>query len=287
MAFTASPLSSPVIPESKISAVRREVRKWGRMFGLYVQDALAYRAVAIIWILSDTVPSILSPLLWLSAFNGRQAIGGFAPSQMTAYYLILLAVSNMVQCHQMWEIGSDIKEGRFSAYLIRPFSYGLMNYLSFAAWRLMRTILFLPIFGLALLLFGHTLHWSDMHLNAAFFLSIALGHLVSFSITYAYGLLALYFVETRSLFNVWYMFVILFSGQLAPLALFPPALRTVAYVLPFRYTVALPTEILLGRLTAHQVAVGILLQVVWILAGWAIGRVLWTFGVRRFTGVGL
>jgi len=257
------------------------------MFGLFVQDALAYRAVAVIWILTDAVPSILNPLLWLAAFNGRQSIGGFAPSQMTAYYLILLAVTNIVQCHQMWEIGSDIKEGRFSAYLIRPFSYATMNYLSFASWRLMRTVMFLPIFCVAVLLFGHTLRWSDMHPTGFFFLSLVLGHLVSFSITYAYGLLALYFVETRSLFNVWYMFVILFSGQLAPIALFPPLLRTVAFILPFRYTVALPTEILLGKLNPHDIGIGIVLQIFWLIAGWLIARVLWTFGIRRFTGVGL
>jgi ABC-2 type transport system permease protein len=148
-------------------------------------------------------------------------------------------------------------------------------------------VMFLPIFGAALLLYGHTLRLADCHPSPAFFVTLILGHLVSFSITYAFALLAFYFVETRSLYNMWYMVLIIFSGQLAPLSLFPPLLRQIAIVLPFRYTIAIPTDVFLGRLTAHEIAQAIVLQIVWIVAGWAVARVLWTNGIRRFTGVGL
>jgi ABC-2 type transport system permease protein len=274
-------LSRPALPPSAA------LRKWSRIFSIYLQDALAYRAVAVIWILTDTIPSIVTPLMWLAAYNGRSQIQGFSPSQITAYYFVLLGVTNLVQCHQMWEMAGDIKEGRFSAYLIRPFSYRVMNYLGFLSWRLMRTTLFIPVFFLAAYLFRDTLRWSDLHLSGPFFLSLVLGHLVSFFITYAFGLLALYFVETRSLFNFWYLPSIIFSGQLAPIEMFPTWLRGVAEVLPFRYTIALPTEILLGRLSPEAVTKGLLMQVLWIVVGWAVGTALWKNGLRRFTGVGL
>lgn len=257
------------------------------MFAAYMQDALVYRATAVIWIMTDAVPSLILPLLWLSAFNGRTSIQGFSSSQITAYYLVLLGVTNLVQCHQMWEIAGDIREGRFSSYLIRPFSYRAMNYLSFLAWRLMRTTMFVPIFCVATWLFRGTLHVSDLHLSGAFFLSVLLGHFVSFFISYAFGLLALYFVETRSLFQLWYMPLIIFSGQLAPLEMFPPTLKVIAQILPFRYTVALPTEILLGRRTPGEILQGLGMQVTWIVVGWLCGEILWRRGTRRFTGVGL
>jgi len=254
---------------------------------VFTQDALTYRSVAIVWILTDTVPAVVMPLLWLSSFNGREKIAGFSPSQITAYYLVLLFVTNLIQCHTMWEMAVDIKEGRFSSYLIRPFSYRTFKYLDFLAWRLMRTVLFLPVFCVAVFLFRNSLRWEDYRFGWEFLTAIVLGHFVSFFITYAFGLLALYFVETRSLFNFWYMPMIIFSGQIAPIAMFPPGVQAFAFWLPFRYTIGLPTEILLGRLSTLEVRQGLLMQVAWIVIALIIGRILWRSGLKRFTGVGL
>ena len=278
--------ATPAFPAPPPLSPARLVRKWARLFGVNLQDGLAYRAVAVIWILTDTVPSVIQPLLWQSAFNGRAAIAGFGASQITAYYLVLLGVTNLVQCHQMWEMAGDIREGRFSSYLVRPISYCAMNYLSFISWRLMRTTLFLPIFVLAAFLFRHTLRWDDCHPTGWFFLSLVLGHLVSFFVTYALGLLSLYFVETRSLFNLWYVPRFIFSGEIAPLAFFSPAMQQIAGVLPFRYTISLPTEIFLGQLTPAALRHGLLMQVVWIVIGYVVGVLLWRNGLKRFTGVG-
>ena len=262
-------------------------RKWGCILSIFVQDAMTYRAVAVIWILTDTVPTIVMPLLWLASFHGRASIAGYAPDQITAYYLVLLAVTNFVTCHQMWEIAADIKEGRFAAFLLRPFGYRAYNYLGFLAWRVMRTLLFVPIFCLAALLFRHALHFADYHANGYFLLALVLGHLVSFCITYPIGLLALYFVETRSLFNFWYIPLVIFNGQVAPLALFPWYARRLAEYLPFRYTVAFPTELFLGRLTTAQIYHGFLCQIGWIVGGYLVSVLLWRNGLKRFTAVGL
>ena len=262
-------------------------RKWARIFAVFAQDALAYRAVAVIWILTDTIPTLVMPLIWKASFNGRETIGDFTPGEMTAYYLIVLGVTNVVQCHQMWEIGADIKEGRFSAYLLRPFSYCAMCYLGFLAWRILRTILFVPIFATAAFLFRDALRWEDVHVGGPFLLALAGGHLVSFFITYPFGLLALYFVETRSLFNFWYIPLMIFNGQVAPLALFPEGMRAVAEWVPFRYTVSFPAEVLLGRVPPDAFWRGIGMQGVWIAVGYAAAVALWRGGLKRYTGVGL
>ncbi len=270
-----------------LPSAARGARKWGRMFTVFAQDALAYRASAVIWMLTDAIPALVMPLVWLASYNGRSDIQGFRPSDMIAYYLILLGITNLVQCHVMWEIAVDIKEGRFASFLIRPFSYCTTQYLGFLAWRILRTALFIPLFIAAAFLFRNSLHWETYHFSAAFFVSVVLGHFVSFFLTYAFGLLALYFVETRSLFNFWYMPMIIFSGQVAPIALFPDKMQRLAEFLPFRYTIALPTEIFLGRITGDAIAKGLLTQVAWIVAAYLIGRVLWNNGLKRFTGVGL
>lgn len=248
---------------------------------------MTYRAVAVIWILTDTVPTLVMPLIWLASFHGRAVIAGYAPDQITAYYLVLLAVTNFVTCHQFWEMAADIKEGRFSSFLLRPFSYMAYNYLGFVAWRVMRTLMFVPIFCVAAFLFRHNLHVADYRADGYFLLALLLGQTVSFCITYPFGLLALYFVETRSLFNFWYIPLVIFNGQVAPLALFPLYARRLAEYLPFRYTLAFPTELFLGRLSQSEINHGLLCQLDWIAVGYVISVLLWRNGLKRFTGVGL
>jgi len=63
--------------------------------------------------------------------------------------------------------------------------------------------------------------------------------------------------------------------------------ETIAQILPFRYTLAFPTEIFLGRLPPGEVAAGIGIQGAWIVGAYLLGHVLWRFGLKRFTGVGL
>lgn len=272
---------------SPIDGFRSLYRKWSRIFSVFVQDALTYRAVAVIWILTDTIPTLVMPLIWLASYHGRSNIAGYDKNQITAYYLVLLAVGNFVTCHQMWEMAQDIKEGRFAAFLLRPFSYMSYNYLGFLAWRIIRTLLFLPIFALTAWLFRDTLQFGDYRPDGYFFLALLLGHFVSFFTTYPLGLVALYVVETRSLYNFWYIPLIIFNGQVAPLAMFPESARQFAELLPFRYTVAFPTEVFLGRMSVAQIQNGLLHQVGWIIAGYIVSVVLWRNGLKRFTGVGL
>jgi ABC-2 type transport system permease protein len=252
-----------------------------------LQDALAYRSVALIWMMTDTVPAILMPLVWLASFNGRAAIGGFSPGSMVLYYLLTLLLSNVMVTHIMWDIQRDVAEGRLSVFLTRPFPYVQYCYLGNLAWRLMRLGLFLPIAALFALLFRPYLATVTLDLGPRVWLAVGVGHLLSFAIGYALGMLALFFVETRGIYNFYYMPLVLFSGQLAPLELLPSAVRVAAEWLPWRYTLAFPVEMAMGRLGESAATLGLAVAVGWCLLLAFAGKLLWRVGLRHYTGVGM
>jgi len=47
-----------------------------------------------------------------------------------------------------------------------------------------------------------------------------------------------------------------------------------------------PTAILTGRLDQAQAAEGLVVQFIWLIALYGVGRLLWTRGLRRHTAVG-
>jgi ABC-2 type transport system permease protein len=60
----------------------------------------------------------------------------------------------------------------------------------------------------------------------------------------------------------------------------------VATVLPFRWTVGFPVEILLGRLTQAQILTGFAVQAAWLLAAAALLRLAWRVSVKKYSAVG-
>jgi ABC-2 type transport system permease protein len=80
--------------------------------------------------------------------------------------------------------------------------------------------------------------------------------------------------------------VFLLAGQAAPTALLPGFLRQAAEVLPFRYMLGFPVEVLSGKLDPSEILLGFIYQIVWITAVLLLHNVVWKKGVRHYTAVG-
>jgi ABC-2 type transport system permease protein len=62
--------------------------------------------------------------------------------------------------------------------------------------------------------------------------------------------------------------------------------RTVATVLPFRWLVSFPVELMLGRVSPSEALAGLGLQLFWSMAIFALFSRLWKEGVKRYSAVG-
>jgi ABC-2 type transport system permease protein len=267
----------------------RALRKWARFYVIYFADALVYRANAVIWLLTDTFPAIIMPLLWLASYNGRGQIGGYTPSHMVIYYMIVLFLSSAVESHIMWDMATLVKDGSINSYLTRPFSFAGTMYAMNVSWRLMRSLLFVPLFCIVLAIFHRWVQWQpDVYdFGWKFWLATVLGHFVSFFVTYAMGLLALYFVDVSNIFYFYYLPEILFNGQIAPLTLFPHWVGQFANFLPFPSTISFPAQVFIGNVHGTDLWIGYGRQIVWIVIAYAISAVLYRQGLRRYAASGI
>lgn len=256
------------------------------MFSVYFQDGLAYRAAGVIWIMTDVVTAVTMPLVWAAAGKSGP-IAGFTTSDFVLYYLCMLLLGSFITSHIMWDVAMEIKEGQFSINLIRPIGFFQFTFFRNLAWRVIRFSLFAPFF--VLLLFAYRGFLGDAHLDFgwAFWTSVVLGHLVSFSFVMMMSMIALFFQETQSIFGLYYIPMMFLSGQLFPVAVLPDWARQVAHLFPFYYTTGAPTEILIGRV-AGEAAWGVLgVQVVWVVVCAGLARLFWTKGLPHYTGVGM
>jgi ABC-2 type transport system permease protein len=121
---------------------------------------------------------------------------------------------------------------------------------------------------------------------ALFPLAVLLGFLVRFVFEWALAMLAFWVTDTSGLNDLYWTVGLFLSGRMAPLDLLPGWVQGIADALPFRWTVAFPAQLLLGRVTPAQALHGLGLQAVWLALGAAVVTVAWRRASARYSAVG-
>jgi len=262
-------------------------RKLAALFQVYVAECFAYPATSVIWILADTFTALLLPAVWLAAAGPSGQVAGFSGREMVTYYLVTMTLAQFVTCHLMWDISFDIREGFFSAQIVRPFSFLAHCVARNLAWRLSKLILFLPIGVIFYLIYLGLSAPSALQFSVAFWIALALGHALSFLAAYTLALVALWTVEFQSILEIYYVPEQVLSGRLLPLATLPAWALAAGDFLYFRYTVAFPAEILMGKTTPEFLVRGFVTQAVWLFVLLLAAHVTLRAGMKKYTGHGM
>lgn len=245
---------------------------------------LEYRVSMLIWMLSATFPLVMLAV-WLSLAKDGP-VGGYTAGDFVAYYLLSFYMRQMTAVWVAWELDYDIRHGDMNTKLLHPI-HPIHEYISFnLADKLMRGIMFTPLVILvAWLVPGVTLVVTP--LNLAFFIVALVGawfmrYLTQFSL----GLLGFWFSQALVLTDVFWMLFLLFGGGIAPIALLPEPLRSIAYQLPFRYMMSFPIEIMTGRVSVNEIFLGLGAIAAWIGILFVTYRIMWARGIRQFSAFG-
>jgi ABC-2 type transport system permease protein len=128
----------------------------------------------------------------------------------------------------------------------------------------------------------HPVPWA----MAAFVPVILLAFAVRFFVEWTLALAAFWTTRVSALNQMYFLLMLFFSGEIAPLELLPHSVRVIAFVLPFRWTIGFPTELLLGRLTPAQTLTGMAMQAAWLAASLVLMRFVWRAGLKVYSAVG-
>jgi ABC-2 type transport system permease protein len=247
-------------------------------------EALAYRAVLVIWVLAGALPLIMLGV-WLP-LSSAGLVTNYSPGEFVAYYVGVIALRQFTSVWVIWDIEREIRLGELSSHLLRP-CHPLLRYLAQAlADKPLRALLTLPLFAAVLLLVPGAMPQPSALELAVLPLAIALAFSLYFALQVCIALLAFWLTQVIALQDFWFAVFTLASGYLLPLDLFPPLVVRVLRVLPFRYLLSFPLELLLGKLNPAQVAEGLLFQVGWGLFFASLMLLLWRRGLRQYGAVG-
>lgn len=224
--------------------------------------ASMYRGAYLSGMLTNAFFGALLSFVYRAIYAAGGSVAGFTVQDAVSYTWTTQSLISIGGAWLSSEIMQTIRTGEVITDLSRPwnfYGYWLSRVLGERAFNLLLRASLTYVFGIVL--FGARV--PGLANALAFLAAMLLAMLVSFSINFLANLTAFWLVDASgvmAMFNITQMF---FSGFLLPLAFFPPALRAVADVLPFRAITSLPALIWLEKIAAQDVPGVLLLQVVW------------------------
>lgn len=245
-----------------------------------------YRAALFIWMIWQVSEPLVLLIVWsvVAAASGGE-VGGYSASGFAAYYVLLMIVNQLTYTWIMYEFEYRIREGALSAKLLKP----VHPIHSDIADNLSSKLITFPIVLVSATAIALIFHASFSFQPWALLLGIPaifMAFLIRFLIEWTLALAAFWTTRVGAVNQTYFMFILIFSGQLAPLTLLPQAVQVAGQILPFYWMIGFPVRLLLGQLSISEALIGIGVQVIWAVISIALVRFVWRSGVKVYSAVG-
>lgn len=265
-------------------SARSTLRALPTMLRVGLAEAVAYRAELLVWILSTTMPLVMLALFTAVAHDAP--IGRFHERDFVAYFLATFGIRQLTSSWAAWQVNMDVRMGALAQRLLRPihpiWAYACEQIASVP----LRLFIAVPLAAVGLASVAPERLPTDFTRLSLVLLSIAGAWTITFFANVAMGALAFYLESSLKVVDVWIALYFVFSGYLVPIELFPGALRDIAELLPFRYQIGVPVEILIGAHAPAEALALVARQWTWAIFHAGLALLLWRHGIRRFAAYG-
>jgi ABC-2 type transport system permease protein len=251
------------------------------LFTVYYAYMVEYRAELMFWVLSGTFPLIFMGI-WAQAAQGGQ----FALDSITfvRYFLVVFLVRQLTVVWVIWEFEREVNEGKLSPFLLQPLDPVWRHFFRHVSERFARLPFILGLIALFFLLYPAALWIPTPRSLILGFLAILAAFCLRFIIQYTFSLFAFWIERAYAIEEFWFLMFTFLSGMIAPLEVFPEAVRTLVLWTPFPYLIYFPANLLIGQ--ASNVMQGFGAIALWGLIFLGINRWLWRRGLRQYSGMG-
>ncbi len=230
------------------------------------------------------IPPLIYLFVWSTA-AGETTISGFSRGQFIAYYLVLILVNQVTYAQTNWTVGDMIRTGQFNQILLRPLSPIFDAVASEFAGKVVYLLFDIPVVLLFAIWLKPEFSFSLTN-TLAFVPALLLAWALRFFWGYWLALLAFWSSRADALLALQDTLIFLLAGQVAPVALLPGALQTLATGLPFRYMVSFPVEVLLGHVPAEELPQAFAIQIAWFGVALGLYLLVWKRGLSRYSAIG-
>jgi ABC-2 type transport system permease protein len=256
-----------------------------------VAQMLQYRFAILIWAVWGFVGPLISLAVWsaASASRGGTITGGtgatFSRADFAAYFLVYMILGHLTMSWDAFEFAWRVRDGNLSPRLLKPLHPIHTDAAFNVAFKLTTSTMLLPVWILLFVLLQPTrpASWWSLLLAVP---ALILAGVMRYVWQYGLAVIAFWTTRVEAINQLYFALDAFLGGRIAPLALMPAWMLSIAYYSPFRSMSAFPVELALGRVPTPEILPGFLLQVIWLAVGVVVFRALWAAGIKQYSAVG-
>ena len=275
---------APPLPEA--GRVRSTLDMYATMGKASILQQFQYRGANYFYMIGMVAEPVVYLVVWSSIARSQGgSVEGYTPGTFAAYYIVWTLVRNMNTVFTPYGWEERVRTGELSGWLVKPFHPIHYDLGYFAGWKVVVIIFWLPIAAGLTLIFHPSLSPS-VGQCVVFFVAVWGAYVIRSLTMWVLGMITLWTTRIGAIYELYWIAEMLLSGRVVPIAILPHWARTVTWVFPFRWTFGYPITALVGPISTAQLFVGLAMQLLWIVVGVGLVRVVWRAGVRHFSAVG-
>lgn len=260
-----------------------------RQFSAYLKTsimaAISYRGDVLLFVLGGVSQPLVILALWLGvAYSGGTL--SLTTNELIQYYLFVVLIGYFTSTWASQFITKDIRQGDMSRYLLKPTNFLFFQASNNIGEKIVKGAYILPLLIVLGIFFKVPIPIITIFKVVLFFFSLVSACIISFIADMCVGVAGFWFESTEALDDFYGIGSSMLSGRMIPLSIFPSLFLPFINILPFRYLLSFPIEIIQNKLDSQQILVGLSFQLFWLFAFFLLYRTLWTKGLHRYSAVG-
>jgi len=254
----------------------------------YWQRNLVYRSTIVAYRIGEIVEQMALVVLWLAIYDNTPLVSGYTINEMITYVIVGNFFNVLSRNFIARLVALDIKEGKLSAHLLRPFSYLKFMFLRTVGGHSLAAMLSALSEVVILILFYTKIQFNfDPAYLLLIVAMIAFAIITEFLLGFFIGMIAFWTDEVDGILDTILSLRKFFSGGFFPLSLLPALLASISYALPFAYTFFVPMQLFLKKISITVGLRGLAVQIVWMIILYGLIKFFWKRGLKKYEGVGI
>ena len=259
---------------------------YAQQFKTTMAAMFQYRASLFIWMIGQVLEPLVYLIVWTIVSNSSGgSVGSYTTKEFAAYFIVLMLVNQVTYTWIMYEFEYRVREGTLSFALLKPVHPIHSDIADNVSSKLI-TLPMMIVIAVGLAVAFHASISPPLWAIGVFIPSLLIAFLVRFLLEWTLAQAAFWTTRVSAINQTYFVLLLFLSGQIAPLALLPQPVQIVAAILPFRWLISFPVEVLLGQHTPIEALMGLGAQVAWLIVSIVLVRVVWRAGLRVYSAVG-
>jgi ABC-2 type transport system permease protein len=232
------------------------------------------------------VATILFSVIWLAGTD--LGYEGLSKEYVISYFFLVLIVSKFTMDISIKMVTGSIVTGNFHKYLIRPFSYITEAFAGNLAEQTLQILFSIPvIIAGGFFLKDYFIYDITPYTIFLFLISVTLANIIKFLMAQIFCLIAFSVKQIYGLRNLHENTITILSGELIPYAALSSTIISFLEVLPFRYMLSFPVEILLGNMRPYDLNFGFAIAGIWIILLYITYKIGYFVNIRKYEAEGI